>query len=72
VKLGCALTPRHIALLDAHAQQFETPSLSASLRGILDDFIASVPGLAEQLDHIAAPIRAALTRKRPRGAEDRR
>jgi hypothetical protein len=72
VKLGCALTPRHIALLDAHAQQFDTRSLSASLRGILDDYIASVPGLGEQLDRIAAPIRAALKRKPPRVVEPRR
>jgi hypothetical protein len=64
VKLGCALTPRQIALLDAHSQQFETPSRSASLRGILDDYIASVPALAATLDHIAAPIRAVLRTRR--------
>jgi hypothetical protein len=53
VKLGCALTPRHVALLHAHRYQFKTASLSASLRTMLDDYIASVPGLAEALDRLA-------------------
>jgi hypothetical protein len=55
VKLGVALTPRQVALLEAHRYQFETPSGSASLRMILDDYIASVPRLAETLDDIARP-----------------
>jgi hypothetical protein len=58
VKLGCALTPQHVALLSAHRYEFETSSYSASLRMILDWYIASVPGLAEILDQIAG---------RPRG-----
>ena len=52
VKLGSALTPRHVAFLDAHRFQFETASRSASLRLILDEYIASVPGLAAALDQI--------------------
>lgn len=53
VKLGYALTPRHLALLEVHQMQFEIASRSASLRTILDDYIAGVPGLAEILDQIA-------------------
>ena len=53
VKLGCALTPRHVALLRAHRYQFETSSCSASLRMILDEYIAGVSGLATTLDQIA-------------------
>jgi hypothetical protein len=52
VKLGCALTPRQVALLDVHRVQFKTPSLSASLRMILDEYIAVVPKLAKMLDQI--------------------
>jgi hypothetical protein len=53
VKLGVAVTPRHVALLDVHRVEFEIASRSASLRTILDDYIAGVPGLADVLDHIA-------------------
>jgi hypothetical protein len=52
VKLTSALTLRHVAFLDAHRVQFETASRSASLRTILDEYIAVVPGLAETLDQI--------------------
>ena len=63
VKLGSALTPRHVALLDVHRDLFETASRSASPRMLLDGYIASVPGLAEAFDPIVTDPTVGMLQK---------
>jgi hypothetical protein len=69
VKGGYALTPRQIALLDLHRLRFETASRAASLRMLLDEYIASCePELAEALDQIVT-ARARDARRATEGGE---
>jgi hypothetical protein len=62
-EVGSALTPRHVALLDAHRDLFETASRAASLRMLLDGYIASVPGLAEAFDPVVTDPTVGMLQK---------
>jgi hypothetical protein len=61
IRVGVALSGRHVALIRVHAFQDELPSQSAALREILDEYIEMinrlVPGFVDELDRLVAQAR---------------
>jgi hypothetical protein len=50
VRVGFALSARHLTLIRVQRFQAGLPSQSAALRALLDEYIAAVPGFADALD----------------------